>query len=953
MVTSNFEFIQHNHPELANLCSSAEGYAHTDAQSSVVKLRCFAERYVGFIYEELALPAYGAKTFFELLDNAAFGNAVERCVLDKLHLIRMKGNSAAHVGGVNTDDALLLVKEAFFLCAWIHMAYHGGQVSGLPSYQTPKKENPITEKYKNELASAEAQLSQHHSALQQAKAELEEAQKQQEVLQARLLENRNELDQAKLLQIKEAGQRATANFDFEINNTLEAIQMADVFAEYQLTQNQTELVEKLDRFLAGEGQSVFLLKGYAGTGKTFITKGLTEYFRAIGRNYVLAAPTGKASKVIAKKTKSEAYTLHKTIYSFNDIKEYKEEQLNGSETYKFYAELAVNELSADTVYIVDEASMISDIYNESEFFRCGSGYLLRDFLKFVNLDHNDHRKKIIFIGDEAQLPPVGMKMSPALDPSYLKREYGLSTDSYELSEVVRQKASSGVMHNAIAMRNALKENVFNHLDFKLAFPDVSHVEYSDVIQHYLASCNHKINAESIIIAHSNADVTAYNQRIREEFFPGQATLCRGDKVMAISNSDSYGFFISNGDFGQIKQVLGESEVRNITIRRRSEETNEVVEIIVPLQFRQAKVAFRDLAGEVHTFEAKLIEGLLYSDNPTLSSDENKALYVDFCIRNQQLKPGTLEFKETLRSDPYFNALRLKFGYAITCHKAQGSEWNHVFVKCKTHQNQLTATYFRWLYTAITRTSSNLYLLDEPHIKLGGGIKVVGNPGINSNASSINTQKLPVNTPPLPENQTDLASLPAHAIEGGTKFGIPTGNGFLLALFTKVESLASNAHAEIMDIHHQQYQEAYFFSKGDEMARLNISYNGNQKITSINPLQPTELASALLVHLDVLKGQVIVPQVSANAVEIVFDEKFLKDFYVRLNLHSQEIGIAITNVEQKQYSQRYWFQRAAESAVIDIYYNKKKQFTSCDPKKNMSSNHELLNEVITLVTEGMA
>ena len=102
---------------------------------------------------------------------------------------------------------------------------------------------------------------------------------------------------------------------------------------------------------------------------------------------------------------------------------------------------------------------------------------------------------------------------------------------------------------------------------------------------------------------------------------------------------------------------------------------------MPLQFRQAKVAFRDLAGEVHTFEAKLVEGLLYSDNPTLSSDENKALYVDFCIRNQQLKPGTLEFKETLRSDPYFNALRLKFGYAITCHKAQGSEWNHVFVKC--------------------------------------------------------------------------------------------------------------------------------------------------------------------------------------------------------------------------------------------------------------------------------
>ncbi len=135
--------------------------------------------------------------------------------------------------------------------------------------------------------------------------------------------------------------------------------------------------------------------------------GLTEYFRAIGRNYILAAPTGKASKVIANKTKSPAYTIHKTIYSFDDLVEYRDEEEDGTETFKFYAQLAVNNLSADTVYIVDEASMVADVHQEAEFFRFGSGFLLKDFLKFVNLDHNDHTKKVIFIGDDASCRPSG------------------------------------------------------------------------------------------------------------------------------------------------------------------------------------------------------------------------------------------------------------------------------------------------------------------------------------------------------------------------------------------------------------------------------------------------------------------------------------------------------------------------------------------------------------------
>ena len=154
------------------------------------------------------------------------------------------------------------------------------------------------------------------------------------------------------------------------------------------------------------------MKGYAGTGKTFIIKGLTEYFREIRRNYILSAPRGKASKVIEEKTKSKAFTIHKTIYSNTDLKEYKSSE--DDRTYKFYFELARNKNSIDTIYIVDEASMVSNIYNEMEFFRFGSSFLLQDLMKYINLDQNDHNKKMIFIGDNAQLPPVGMNFLPAL-----------------------------------------------------------------------------------------------------------------------------------------------------------------------------------------------------------------------------------------------------------------------------------------------------------------------------------------------------------------------------------------------------------------------------------------------------------------------------------------------------------------------------------------------------------
>ncbi|WP_206604664.1 ATP-dependent DNA helicase [Kineobactrum sediminis] len=943
---SNFKFLEQFQPSLSEYGRCAENFAYADPQSAIVKMRCFAEKFVAFIYEELGLPTYGAITLFEKIDNADFVRVVEECVVDKLHLIRMKGNKAAHADKVGVEDALDVIKEGFFLGAWIFCSYHGGEVSTLPEYLAPREIGDSADD-RQSIDQREAV----ESSLIQTQQELADLQRQLEEAQLRLNQLDGAIDVDKVESLRLGSAVAIASIDFQAEETRRKINMVDVFAEYDLTLGQAELVGRLDKFLTSTDENVFLLKGYAGTGKTFITKGLTQYFRAIRRNYILAAPTGKAAKVIAYKTGSEAHTIHKTIYSFKDIAEYRDDDLDGSETYKFYAKLAVNEQSVDTIYIVDESSMVSDIYNEAEFFRFGSGHLLRDFLKFVNLDHNDHRKKVIFIGDDAQLPPVGMNFSPALSSKYLSSEYGLNSTGYELREVVRQKAGSGIMSNAQMLRDSLEKSVFNQLDIDIDSADVYHVEYEHLLSEYLRTCGGKINAESIVIAHSNADVAAYNRRIREHFFPKMIDVAPGDKVMSVSNSGRYGLFISNGDFGLIRQVLGGREERQISLKRKSKETGEIENTQITLCFRDVEIGFKDLDGRPHWFEAKIVENLLYSDDPNLSSDENKALYLDFCIRNQGLKRKSLEFKEKLQCDPYFNALRLKFGYAITCHKAQGSEWNNVFVKCKTHQAQLSAEYFRWLYTAMTRAAKCLYVLDPPHIKIGGNIRSTASPG------DLGSNSVTKKTIPEPASTSSNSKADSHEdhCDGDVMIeaGLRSGNKFLDAILGLVQSKICNSNIVISEIQHQQFQESYIFSKGAEVARINISYNGKRKITFVKLPQPSDLGGHLFDVLSPLQG--VIPTLDDDQMasrEIIFAEDFLNAFHQRVLGAMESIGVEVSGVEEQQYCQRYKFRDETGLAVVDIYYNGKKQFAHCNPVKSLSTSQVLTGQMMQVITEGL-
>lgn len=939
MDSKNFQPLRARWPHLYQHAAFAERYAHTDPHTVAVKLRCFAEALVGALYRDLRLPSELSDGFFEKLNASCFQDAVGEAIVQKLHALRMLGNKAAHGCSMDTETSLALVEEAYLIGQWLCKTYGGDSLEPYPTYVPPAKPS---ESSADPARTAEVLAEQ----LSAAKDELSRLEASEKAAQTQIAELGQALDEARLRDFKYAAANAGATVDFKSANTRKLISIHDAFAGYSLTDGQTELVDSLERFLDNKTETVFLLKGYAGTGKTFITKGLTEYFRTLGRNYVLAAPTGKASKVIASKTKSPAYTIHKTIYSFDEIAEYRDDDTDGTETFKFYAKLAVNSLSADTVYIVDEASMIPDVYQEAEFFRFGTGYLLADFLKFVNLDHNDHSKKVIFIGDNAQLPPVGMNFSPALDAGYLCQEHNSRSTEFVLSEVVRQKSESGVIANAIPLRKALQDKVFNRLTVDFNYSDVRKVEHANLMDRYLESCGGKINGESIVIAHSNSDVGDYNRRIREHFFPGCQTVAPGDKVMAVSNSNAYGMYISNGDFGLIRQVLSDSEERTVTLKRKSRDTGQLEEISISLLFKDVVVGFKDLDGASRFFKAKIVEDLLYSKEPALSSDQNKALYLDFCIRNNNLKKQSAEFKHALKADPYFNALRLKFGYAITCHKAQGSEWNNVFVKCKSHQSQLTADYFRWLYTAITRTAKNLYLLDPPDIQPWSGIKMVSNPAIDILAPGQPEKESSAIPAPQP------STVPAAPLQSFRTFGIPENAKVLLSLLAEVRRLIDGKDIAIEEVLHNQWQESYHFIRGNEFARVDISYTSRNKVSTIASRNPEALGSELAELLSVLKGRPLITGGDSAVAAVSFPKQFLNDFHEKVLGLCSAHGITVQNVVEQQWSQRYSFAKDNAVAVYDVWYNGRDQFTTCQPVVTACSPGPFTSAVGHLLTKGM-
>jgi exodeoxyribonuclease-5 len=461
-----------------------------------------------------------------------------------------------------------------------------------------------------------------------------------------------------------------------MNETEFYIRLKEQFP-HALTSGQDELLKKLSAFtLSREGHSLFILKGYAGTGKTTVVSALVKALPSIKCKVVLLAPTGRAAKVLSGYAEMPAFTIHKKIYKLK----------NEGEGARFMLQ---ENIHRDTLFVVDEASMISHSSGEM------SGSLLDDLFEYV---YSADNCRLVFVGDTAQLPPVGADLSPALDEKFLQKSFFLNIHLHELTEVVRQDADSGILHNATLVRQLIRNNVNDFPKLELGgFKDVVRITGND-LEDALNYAYSKYGPEdTMVICRSNKRANLFNGQIRARIRWQEEELSSGDYLMVVKNNyswlprESKAGFIANGDIIQVAKVLGLEEKFGF-------------------RFANVRVRMIDYPGEKE-FDVKLMMNTIMSENPALSSEDGRRLYTE--VNNAYLHVESKQLRYLkVREDPYFNALQVKFAYAVTCHKAQGGQWGSVFVEQGyITKEMVNREFLRWLYTALTRATEKLYLVN--------------------------------------------------------------------------------------------------------------------------------------------------------------------------------------------------------------------------------------------------
>ena len=502
-------------------------------------------------------------------------------------------------------------------------------------------------------------------------------------------------------ELSDGTQKSTFNFvKFRSYNFLaqEQVNIPLKNTGFTLSKGQQEAFDLLKSFVFDDNEDdVFILKGYAGTGKTTLLKYFIEACCEKKKSITLMASTGRAAAVLKKKAKFNATTIHSLIYRFDEIKATSDDAwtLKGGETGQLFLNftpgLSFAEDAAD-VYIVDEASMVSGHSSEKiSATKFGSGNVLHDLLNVVS------GAKIIFVGDPCQLPPVDeVSFSAALDRDHLISNYKKKVVEYELTEVQRQASGSEVLNIATPMREQLVSGAipdWPKITLDRYLRDVKILSSTDaLVKQYLAAYKTHGLENCILITHSNNEAFENNKVIRSNLFPGKASVQPGDLLMVVKNCMLTG--VRNGDQVIVVAVLS-SEIR------------------VNLTFLRVKLK------EVHSgviYETFLLETLLNNTLSTMSPEESRALFIDFDIRMKQKNyaRNTMEYKGYMKNDVYVNVLQAKFGYAITLQKAQGGEWEHVFLNITKsvyapRYNDKTRDVLKWFYTALTRTQKYLYI----------------------------------------------------------------------------------------------------------------------------------------------------------------------------------------------------------------------------------------------------
>ena len=449
------------------------------------------------------------------------------------------------------------------------------------------------------------------------------------------------------------------------------------------TPEQGQALDVFTQFMTDrDDQVVMILRGSAGTGKTTLAGAIVKAMAALKQKLILLAPTGRAAKVFSLNAGHAAYTIHRRIYR----------QKSAGDLSAF--NLNVN-LNRDTLFIVDEASMIANLgLGETTF---GSGCLLDDLMQFV---YNGQNCRLLLIGDRAQLPPVGEEESPALS-AHVLRGYGMRVYETDLNQVLRQSEDSGILWNATMIRNLWRGEAGMVRLPKICFhgfTDIQVVMGNELVDNLSSSYYHAGMDETIVITRSNKRANIYNQGIRNMVLDRDEELCRGDLLMIVKNNYFWTEgakeipFLANGDRAVVQRVRNVHELYG---------------------FRFAEVTMTLPDYDDYELTATVCLDTLTTEAPALTHEQQEQLfnavmedYADFTVKTERIKK--------LKSDRYYNALQIKFSYAVTCHKAQGGQWAHVYLdQGYMTDDMLTPDYLHWLYTAFTRATGMLYLVNWP------------------------------------------------------------------------------------------------------------------------------------------------------------------------------------------------------------------------------------------------
>lgn len=665
----------------------------------------------------------------------------------------------------------------------------------------------------------------------------------------------------------------------------------------ELTSQQQHILDRIKEFMSGDA-SVFILRGYAGTGKTTMVRQIAEYVSTLC-DVMLMAPTGRAARILGGKTGMRATTIHKGIYSFDRIETGTDK--TGDMRYVFPV-MTVNEKVA---VIVDEASMLSSRNVEQELFAFGTGNLMEDLLTFSKPSFGG---KLIFVGDPAQLPPVGENVSQALNAEYFASR-GMTVMEEELTEVLRQDGGSLVLKNSMKIRTLLESETRNNLVFEEKEGEVVSLGGSkELLDKFLETRSKTNRNDCVMICFSNRSAMEYNKEIRARLYDEkEPELKAGDILMVVQNN--YKLDRMNGEFVLVKEV-GERRVLNTPVY--VQEGGRKVQRNVRQEF--VRITVNDASG--NPCSCLLLLDLLNNAEPSLTSAEMKALYINFRIRNPKLEQGSKSFADALEKDEYYNCLRAKYGYAVTGHKCQGGEWANVFVDY-SGRTGLSDDCLRWAYTATTRSRKTLYIANLPHIT----------PFEKFRMDSIGKCK-----------KIDEECRVFDTVEK-SPFHADDAPLFLRAKYVCVKRNLEYSQYSVERVESLQYKEIYSIMTPDGVERYDITYNAAGIFRPAVPEKRTPHTVLIKKMLD-----------SERAMPLKFGYVPSGDVYARIYTLIRSVcdglNVLITNVvEHEDYSVNYYLYTSGTLSYIKFYVTKKGFITYAKPQSLLGTDDIDLQKVV--------